>query len=423
LVPTEMREAERRLKVLISAYACEPGRGSEPSVGWHVVMGMARHHDVWVITRANQRTAIDRELRQASGTSLELPRFCYVDLPARARFWKRGPIGIALYYYLWQILAYRDARALHRTIGFDLTHHVTFVKYSVPSLLVRLPLPFLWGPVAGGESAPRPFIRELGLRGRAAETARNLARALGELDPLVRATARRSALVLAATQETADRLQKLGARDVRVLSQVGASSDEIEALQSQCREAMPPFRLMSIGRLLEWKGFHLGLRAFAAARLVNAEYWIIGDGPARNRLEKLAKKLGVRDSVRFLGGLQRHHVLEQLSRCHLLVHPSLHDSGGWVCWEAMAAGCPVASLDLGGPAMQIDDASGFRVTATNPDRTVAELAECMAKLASDSALWELKSEAARRRVADTLGWDRKCDYISSLYRSIVGSAA
>ncbi|HLE82176.1 MAG TPA: glycosyltransferase family 1 protein, partial [Dehalococcoidia bacterium] len=45
----------KRWKVLISAYACEPGKGSEPNVGWNVAREMARQHDVWVLTRANNR--------------------------------------------------------------------------------------------------------------------------------------------------------------------------------------------------------------------------------------------------------------------------------------------------------------------------------------------------------------------------------
>ena len=39
----------------MSAYACEPGKGSEPGVGWAVALEMARYHDIWVITRANNR--------------------------------------------------------------------------------------------------------------------------------------------------------------------------------------------------------------------------------------------------------------------------------------------------------------------------------------------------------------------------------
>ena len=51
----------KRLKVLISAYACESGKGSESGVGWNMVSEMAKYHDIWVMTRANNRPVIEAE--------------------------------------------------------------------------------------------------------------------------------------------------------------------------------------------------------------------------------------------------------------------------------------------------------------------------------------------------------------------------
>ena len=181
-----------RLRVLISAYACEPYKGSEPGVGWNVAREVAKHHEVWVLTRANNRTVIETELLRNPVPGLH---FVYFDLPRWARWWKRGRRGLHVYYYLWQLGAYSVARRLHQEVRFDLTHHVTFVKYWAPSLLVLLPIPLIWGPVGGGESAPLAYRRDFSIRGKIHEIARDLARALSERDPLVCLTARRSAMV------------------------------------------------------------------------------------------------------------------------------------------------------------------------------------------------------------------------------------
>lgn len=82
-----------------------------------------------------------------------------------------------------------------------------------------------------------------------------------------------------------------------------------------------------MGRLIHWKGFHLGLRAFAVANIADSEYWIVGDGPKREELKLLAKELGVEDKVHFWGFLPRSETLQKLGESHVLVHPSLHDSG------------------------------------------------------------------------------------------------
>lgn len=409
----------QRLKVLLSAYACESGKGSEPGVGWGVAREMARFHDVWVITRANNRTAIEAELARNPVPGLN---FVYYDLPRWARFWKSGQRGVQLYYYLWQIGAYFVARNLHRRIGFDLIHHVTFVKYWSPSLLALLPVPFIWGPVGGGESAPRAFWRDFSLRGHVYEALRGLARWLGEHDPLVRLTARRSAVALATTNETAARLRKLGARNVQVFSEVGLSKEEIAELGKIEGRSGNPVWFISIGRLLHWKGFHLGLRAFAEAGLAGAEYWIVGDGPERRRLETLARNLGIAERVKFWGTLPREETLQKLAECDVLVHPSLHDSGGWVCIEAMAAGKPIICLDLGGPAIQVTNRTGFKVPALAPVQAVSQIAIAIRRLASEPRLRKSMREAGRRRVTDHFEWSKKINYLLQIYEEAQNSA-
>ena len=146
-----MLEGVSRVKVLISAYACEPGKGSEPGAGWNWSLAAARDNEVWVLTRANNRAAIETELAQRPQPSLT---FVYVDLPSWARRWKRGQRGVRLYYSLWQVAAFREAKRLHAEIHFDLVHHVTFANAWLPALVGFVDAPFVLGPVDAGMSVP-----------------------------------------------------------------------------------------------------------------------------------------------------------------------------------------------------------------------------------------------------------------------------
>ena len=415
-----MSKGRVAMRVLLSAYACEPGKGSEPGVGWNLARHLAAHHEVWVLTRANNRPAIEAELAQNPIPGLH---FVYHDLPPWVRFWKRGQRGVRLYYYLWQLTAIPLVRRLHRDVGFDLVQHATFVKYWAPSALAFLKgVPFLWGPVGGGESAPLAFWPTLGPRGFLYEVARTLARFLGELDPLVRFTARRATLALATTPETAARLARLGARRVEVMSEAALPREEIDALGKLPPPGPGPVRFLSLGRLLAWKGFHLGIMAFAKSGLKDAEYWIVGDGPERGRLQALARRLGVADRVRFVGPLPRVEVLRLLGQAHTLVHPSLHDSGGWVCLEAMAAGRPVICLDLGGPATQVTDATGFKISARTPAQVVHDLARAMQRLVNDPHLVPLLGEAGKERAREAFLWEARVEEISRIYKQIARGA-
>lgn len=410
------------MKILISAYSCEPHQGSEPGVGWNIVREVAKYHQVWVLTRPDESGAIiEAELKQNPVPNLH---FVYFTLP----FWRDsrrwGQSGaMQIHYYLWQIQAYFKAIGLHQSIGFDVVHHVTFVKYSTPSFLSLLPVPFVWGPVGGGESAPQAFWQDFSISARLYETARNLVRFLGERDPFMRLTARRSAIVRATTEDTATRLHKMGIGKVQVLPAIALSTEELEILPQLPQPQASPLRFISIGRLIHWKGFHLGLRAFAQAGLADAEYWLVGDGAEQQRLKTLAAQLGIAHQVKFWGKLDRQETLLKLGESDVLLHPSLHDSGGLVCLEAMAAGRPIICLDLGGPASQVTVATGFKIAAQDPRQATTDLAQAMVDLAHDAELRVAMGRSGQNLVRELHSWQSKGKELTQLYQELVPLAS
>ena len=413
-------KSTRRLNVLISAYSCEPNKGSEPGVGWNTVHQAAQNHEVWVITRANNREPIEKALAQTPLPNLHVN---YFDLPPWARFWKKGPRGVHLYYYLWQLAARSVAREIARKVRFDVAHHITFVTYSYPSLLASLAVPFVWGSVGGGESAPFRFWKSLGWRGFLFEMVRSIARKRGEWDPLVRTTAQKAAVTVATTAETAERLRSLGVRQIVTQSVAALNEADLQKLLAIPTRTSTPFRVFSMGRLLPWKGLHLAMEAFARllARCPESEYWLIGDGPERQRLEKLAERLGILERVTFFGNLSRLETFQKISGCDVMLFPSLHDSGGWASVEAMAAGRPVVCLDLGGPALQVSVATGYRVPAIEPGQATREITEALVCLATDVSLRARMSDAGRLRVQEELTWSRVGKKFEALYQELAVS--
>jgi glycosyltransferase involved in cell wall biosynthesis len=405
------------MKILLSAYACEPGRGTEPGVGWNAAWEIAKYHEVWVLTRPDDgREAIEAELQRHPNPNLH---FVYFTLPIFGSLWRQGSsIAFLIHYYFWQIQAFLVARRLHQEIGFDLAHHVTFVRHSSPSFLALLPIPLIWGPVGGGESAPAPFWQDFSFRNKVYEILRSGIRWVGERDPFARMTAQRSAIVRVTTEDTAIRVRQMGAKQVEVFPEASLTTEEIDRL-IQCDSNSTAVRFISMGRLLHWKGFHLGLRAFAQAAIPDAEYWVLGEGPERQRLEDLAAALGIADRVKFLNRLPRDEALQKLGSCTALVHPSLHDSGGWVCLEAMMAARPVLCLDLGGPAVQVTAQTGFKVDAHDPESAAKGLAAAMVRLANDPELRLSMGRAGQVRVKEFYNWEVRGHQICQLYEDVV----
>jgi glycosyltransferase involved in cell wall biosynthesis len=345
------------------------------------------------------------------------------DLPGVYR-WKRSLASIHWHYYLWQIKAYFVARQLHRKIGFDVVHHVTYVRYASPSFLALLSVPFIWGPIGGGEVTPKAFWQDFTWRSKLYEMLRDGVRLLGEKDPFVRLTADRSRIAYATTADTADRLLQLGCSSVKLLSQVGFSPEEIDNFVPHSSPNPDAARLISIGRLLHWKGFHLALEAFAQAHFPpTVEYWIVGQGVEETGLRRLATRLGVATQVQFLPEMPRSQLLATLATCAALIHPSLHESGGFVCLEAMAIGCPVICLDLGGPAVQVTDETGIKIPAHTPQQVVADLAEAITRLVSDPDLRSRLGQAGQCHAQQIYRWQTKAAVFSQAYQELLSPDA
>lgn len=330
------------MKVLISAYACEPNKGSEPGAGWNWSLAAARDHEVWVLTRANNRPVIEAELAVRPQPNLH---FVYLDLPSWASGWKRGRRRVRLYYTLWQAAAYREAKRLHERIGFDIVHHVTFANAWLPAGVAFVDAPFVLGPVDAGLSVPVHFYRELGVRGVLIEWKTETARMLGRANPLVRDGIRRARFVLAQNDESAERLHWLNPT-TRVRPN---ASVDIERLQSAVLDADPPREREALvaGRLVPMKGVSLAIRAIVL--LPGWNLTIVGTGPEESRLRRLAARLGVSDRVTFVPWLAQEELWRRMCEVTAVVVPSIREAASFVTAEAVTLGTPVVALDQGGP--------------------------------------------------------------------------
>jgi glycosyltransferase involved in cell wall biosynthesis len=388
------------MKVLLSTYSCFPAQTSEPGNAWRAIHEALREHEVWAVICDGHQY---RELTEPWLARNPLPNFhpVFFKLPPALQWMcGRGPFG-PVYYHLWQEQLRGLVRDLHARVKFDLVHHVTYGRYWSPSGLRELNLPFIWGPVGAAETPPRAFVAELPLRYRLSEAARDGARHFCERGAALRDTAAAATIAIGVTRETCAALKNLGARRVEQLPQMALTEKDLAQFAALPAPPPGPLRAICVGRHVHWKGFYLAIRAFArfAKNSPAAELWIVNDGPFRRELEKTAAQSGVGDRVKFLGTLPKYSdVLQKLGEAHVLMHPALHEGFGNVCLEAMAAGRPVACLDIGGPAAQITPATGFAAPATNPAEAVAALAGFLEKIDRDRSLLAAMSVAARAHV-------------------------
>ena len=114
------------MKILLNVYACEPNRGSEPGVGWHWAVELAKDKtkEVYVLTRANNKDIIDGYW--VNNDKPDNLHFHYYDLPKVLVWAKHHGMPVNLYYSLWLYGAGCYAKKLNFKFHFDMAHHLTF---------------------------------------------------------------------------------------------------------------------------------------------------------------------------------------------------------------------------------------------------------------------------------------------------------
>jgi glycosyltransferase involved in cell wall biosynthesis len=202
----------------------------------------------------------------------------------------------------------------------------------------------------------------------------------------------------------------------------GRSAEQLDASLQRAveirREVNRPIVLF-VGRLVPYKGVDILLQA---VKELDAVALIVGDGPMRSGLEALAQQLGISDRVRFLGSVADAELAALYRACNVFVLPSVtrQEAFGVVQLEAMAAGRPVVSTDVGTGVGWVNrhGETGYVV----PPRDPVALREGIRRVLADPELQKSMGDAAMRRAGSVFSIERMIDGTLALYRDVMATA-
>jgi len=413
-------------RVLIAAAACMPRSGSESFFGWSAIQSLREIVELEVITTENNRDALEKEdAERPLGFRVHYLGKKMVWHPnrmiARVQDW-RQVVGCS-----WQILAL--AKQIHAERPFDLAHHVTISTWRVASPLWRLGIPFVWGPIGGGEPFPWECRSLLSPQAQIFEAIRELSNIVGKVSPSIRATAQNAAYCLAANEETKKVLldlrgQKAG---VQVMSPAMFWPERMKSLQTGVlsKPGAQPLRIFAGGNLEGRKGVAIALQALAIARNegVDFVFRLGGYGPERTHLQNLARELGLEDRVIFGDSLSGEDYLNELHKSHLYLLPSLREHTGLTLLEAMLAGCVPIVIKSGGPGTIVAENRGFKIAVSDPGKMANEIAETICMLAKDRGLREKLGQEASRFVGAEYSVKNYQNQMADIYRKAIALKA
>lgn len=404
------------MKILISAYSCETGRGSEGEIGWRMVNALAERHEVRVITRSNLRPVHEASFAQApkpAGLTFE-----YFDLPWIFRFYKKGKRFYLVYYYLWQIGVGFRARHMLRQHKADVLHHLIGGMDWMPAGLALCPGPFVWGPV-GSENTHPEILRHLPLKSRIKDRLRLMVRSLlRTFEPFNRLTGARADIVLSHTPETMPRRY---AGKIRPFTQTGIVDlpDLAHPKTNLARGAH--LKLVYAGELKDWKGARMALDAalLAFERGVEGELTVIGDGPLRTEMEATVAAHPNGRQVCFLGRVPMAQLVEELNSGDVFLYPTFHHGLATIVLQAMLTGLPIICIEGDATGRAVGQVAGITVPLSPDIPPIEGLAQAIAALDSGEERRQALAREAQKMALDLYSYEALVRRVEDIYNHLI----
>lgn len=416
-------------RVLLSAYQCGPGMGSVSQIGWEWYARLAARLPVTLLTHVRNRRALEEQ-----GAPLPGSEILYIDTE-----WFAGPLYrlasrlfpnsqhavfllSSLDFYVYDraaLRAIRRRRGATVNSAWDLIHCPTPVSPSATTVLHRLGLPLVLGPLNGGLQSPAGFPEFMKQDASWLYPVRNLGRVLDA----VMGTTRRASRILVATRATRDWYPpRYQGKCLTMLE----NAVDLAHFPAQPWPGPPsaerPLEILFVGRLVPFKAIPLLLRAMQRVRdTLPLHLTIVGEGPMQAPWMREARELGLETAVEFVGQRPLKDIHRFMNKAHCFCLPSVRESGGAVLLEAMASARPVIAIDHGGPAEIVDEQVGRKIPATGNAEAIAGIEAALRDLAQHPEEWRKRGEAGRARAQALYSWDAKIDAAVVLFGQVSGA--
>ncbi|MCJ8163495.1 glycosyltransferase [Pontibacter sp. E15-1] len=400
------------MKLLLSAYACEPNRGTELGNGWNWALNTALlGHEVWCLTTVEGKAAIEAEVERLNLPNLHI---VFVRVPPLVDKAFEYHLGFYLHYIVWQQYAYRKAKELDKEIGFDLVHHVTIGSLQLGTAMWRLQKPLIFGPAGGGQEAPKAFKKYFYSWWKEEVVRSWISKLLLAVNPDVNKTMRQAALVLTTNEDTYTMAKSIGAPNARMFLDTSLP-ESFYPPAYPVRVPSGMLKILWVGRLFARKGLPLVLEALSKLPpATKFELTILGDGPMHDYVPGWVEQYGLQGKVNWKGQVPWEEVKRQYTQSDLFLFCSLRDSSAAQFLEAMAYGLPIVTLDLHGGKNLVPDTAGIKVPVSTPEQTVGRIAAAVERLYQAPELRQQMGQAGYA-FSKTQTWALKTQHINAFY--------
>mgnify|MGYP002769848096 FL=1 len=409
------------LKILINAYACSPGMGSEPGMAWNWVSNLAKFCELHIITEGEFREKIEEVVPTLEqGKNMH---FYYnpVSEEIRKMCWNQGDWRFYKYYREWQWKTYLMAKEICSSEHIDVLHQLNMIGFREPGYLWKLSkesdVPFVWGPIGGLKQFPLAYLHGAGLKMKLFNRLKNILNVWQfKHEKRVDEALKTARLLVSSIPDSYRAIKKYKGLESIVIPETGCFlSEDIPTDRFDEKE----LHVMWVGKFDFRKQLPLALRAIAIANNPNIVLDIYGGGSDEQiaSAKRVADLLGIIEKVVWHGNQPNDVVMNAMHKAQVFLFTSVSEDTSTVVLEAVSNRLPVLCFDACGMAAVIDDKVGRKVALSNPAQSATDFAKLLNDLEHDRKLLKQLSENCKQR-QNELSWEEKAKTMVEWYEKV-----
>lgn len=408
------------MNILYSAFECNPNRGSEAYCGWSWIINMRKYHNIFVITRKENRREIEDYCKS---NNIDNIKFFYCDINDKFNLYYKYGKFYMQYYVLWQKRAYKLAKKIVNEYPVDIIHHITLGDFRVIGNMWKLNKNFIFGPVGGAQYIPKS-LEKYAQKHRYKELYRKTINEFKRIDIRYKIAIKHTQKIFCANEETMFFLKKIikNADKYQLLTENGIN--QVFYKKGKATKESECVNIIWMGRIVYRKGLEFLVDVIP---LINTnrkfKIYIYGNdqGNEVNFLKEKAKKYGIEDKILFKGKIEHSMVGSIYQNADLFVFPSLRETTGTVVFEAMSHGLPVIGFKQNGIKLITSEKSSILIDINDDEKNIKiNFANAMKKLIENDEIRQTMSDNAIKEIQEYY-WKDKAEYMNNIYLNIVNN--
>lgn len=411
---------ENRLKMFVSAYACEPGKGSEIGVGWHWVLEMSKYFELWVLTRANNQKPIEDYFREKPSENQKI-HWVYYDCPDYIKKFKHQMRGVRTYYTIWQHMSNKIVKDVMQENDIQIFHLLTYGNAIWNMSVYGQKQFFIWGPTGGVDTIPHEFSKHYMWKHRILEAVRRIVVSSLSISPSFHKKCKNADLIFCKANSMMNRIPSQYRNKAMLFTDVAMEKGP-EYFKPEVKSESDELTYITVGRLDGWRGFDLLVEAFALVenQIQNVTMKIIGEGAEKEHLQSLIKKKNLSHKIIMMGQISMEDYQKEMKNCDVVLNACLKEGGVTNAFDCMKWGKPLLCIDTGGYTRNFDSECAIILNHAGRDALINNLAEGMIRLQNQNIrqnmsqamiekgqkiTWEIKGQHIRDEIIKV--WERR----------------